>query len=45
MSEKYQIPPALLLKGKNFLKVPLKKGDLGGSKVHRCSNNDFSDIL
>jgi hypothetical protein len=45
MSEKYQIPPAPLKKGKIFSKSPVLRGMRGGSKVQGRRNSDFSDIL
>jgi hypothetical protein len=49
MSEKYQkllrSPQPPFLRGENFLKVPLFKGDLGGSLPFKRLDNDFSDIL
>ncbi len=49
MSEKYQfypyppLPP--LLRGGKLIKVPLFKGDLGGSTSVLCNRKKFSDIL
>jgi hypothetical protein len=50
MSEKYQfypdppLPP-LIRGGGKLIKVPLFKGDLGGSTSVLCNTKKFSDIL
>ena len=40
-----EIPPTPLKKGGTRLKVPLFKGDLGGSRSFCYQQSDFSNIL